>query len=604
MKSKHGAALAAVAALCAVLTVALGQTGLFQLIHLKARDLNFVFRGEQPVADIVLITIDQHSLDTLPEPLMFWHPYYADVIRAAADAGAKAAGLDVTFAIPVDKWAPGHDQMLAAAVIETAARMPVICSYAPSTLGRQGDWPVPLNMMAAATGRGGFSNLRVDGDDFVRGIELMEEPREGSPPAKSLSLKLAEAFTGEEAKFEQGAIYFRGQRVPEVAPRTMQIDYRGPAGTFPRVSLSDVVEAYRKKDAAKLREWLGGRVALIGSDTIDDRHATPFYALRKDTRANTAGVEIQANAVSTLLRQAYLREPPPAVRWGLLALMAGICALAGGVLQGHRLGWAGLGVASLVFIIPQTLFRNGWVVAGSELFTSAALTALGVFLLRSVMAEKRGALFHRAVSVFVGGRLARVLEETGMFPVDGARQPVTILFTDIRGFTAWCESKDPATVVETLNGYFSAMVPPIVKQHGMVDKFIGDGIMAIFTDEEGMEKGSHAIRAVRAAMEMVKIEVGTFKTGAGIHTGDAVIGTVGSKDKMDFTALGDTVNLASRLESMNKEKKTKLLMSETTEAMLNGMVPVVCRGEVQVRGKSEPLKIYTAAELIPPPETH
>ena len=173
------------------------------------------------------------------------------------------------------------------------------------------------------------------------------------------------------------------------------------------------------------------------------------------------------------------------------------------------------------------------------------------------------------------------------------------MFTDIRGFTAYCESKDPTTVVASLNEYFSRMVPCIVREHGMVDKFIGDGIMAIFADEEDTVAGDHPLRAVRAALAMVT-QPGEFKTGAGIHTGVAVIGTIGSADKMDFTALGDTVNLSSRLESLNKEYKTRMLVSETTYESVKDRIPMVCLGQVQVRGKAVPMNIYTAAELKQP----
>jgi adenylate cyclase len=174
---------------------------------------------------------------------------------------------------------------------------------------------------------------------------------------------------------------------------------------------------------------------------------------------------------------------------------------------------------------------------------------------------------------------------------------VTILFTDIRGFTAFtekvCEEQGPEVVVDLLNRYMASMVGIIVKYHGHVNKFIGDGILAVFSDDdEGAEPGDHARRGVKCAAEMI-VAPSNFKTGAGLHTGLVVVGNVGSADKMEYTVLGDTVNLASRLESLNKEHKTSLLMSESTYEALQGKVPAVLLASVPVRGKAAEVKLYT-----------
>jgi adenylate cyclase len=156
-----------------------------------------------------------------------------------------------------------------------------------------------------------------------------------------------------------------------------------------------------------------------------------------------------------------------------------------------------------------------------------------------------------------------------------------------------------------LNEYLAAMVAIILKHGGQVNKFIGDGILAVFSDEDSVgEKaalpGDHPLRAVLCATEMVTAP-GRFETGAGLHTGLAVIGNVGSADKMEYTVLGDTVNLASRLESLNKEHKTKLLMTETTRTLLNGQVSTTLLGATAVRGKAAPIPLYTVTSLIEVP---
>ena len=233
--------------------------------------------------------------------------------------------------------------------------------------------------------------------------------------------------------------------------------------------------------------------------------------------------------------------------------------------------WWMVGIAAAIMGGTHAAFRAGRIYPTAELLSAAVLCLIGATIFRFATAEKRGALFQRAVSLFVGKELATSLDKSEDIRLSGRQQVVTILFTDIRGFTAYseelCAKEGPQELVRRLNEYMAQMVAIIVAKHGHVNKFIGDGILAVFSDDdEGAVPGDHARRAVACATEMVTAP-SPFKTGAGLHSGDVVVGNVGSADKMEFTVLGDTVNLASRLESLNKEQKTKLLMSGTTRDM-------------------------------------
>src|SRR5262249_16276517 len=152
--------------------------------------------------------------------------------------------LDVAFAIPVARWEPNHDQLLAEAVSETASRMPVVCGYVPSAVQKQGDWPVPVNMIAAALGLAAFTNLTVDPDDFVRRQVLMElsEPGGHEPRVRSLALRLAEKYLGSDAQFERNHVTLAGKHIPTLDDAIL-INFAGPAGTVSRVSLSDFLAA-------------------------------------------------------------------------------------------------------------------------------------------------------------------------------------------------------------------------------------------------------------------------------------------------------------------------------------------------------------------------
>jgi adenylate cyclase len=248
------------------------------------------------------------------------------------------------------------------------------------------------------------------------------------------------------------------------------------------------------------------------------------------------------------------------------------------------------------------LFLGDILLSTSEILLATFICLVASVVYRFATEQTRGNLFHRAVSLFVGEQLATSLEESNAIGLTGKRMEMTILFTDIRGFTAFTEQvseeQGPEVVVQMLNEYLALMVGIIVMYQGHVNKFIGDGILAVFSDDdEGVTSGDHALRAVRCATRMVTAR-SQFQTGAGIHTGPAVVGNVGSAAKMEFTVLGDTVNLASRLESLNKEHHTKLLMTGATQSRLGSEVETLHLGQAPVRGKALPIELYTVASLV------
>jgi len=595
---KRWAVIAAISVVSVIATLLLGHVRFFQLVHLKAGDLHFLVRGKRPTSNIVILAVDKKSLEHTKELLMFWHPLYAEAIRAAAAGGAKVVGLDHHFVVDVKKWEPENDAILMQSVSDAAAAgMPVICGFAPVLNSTQEQWPVPVNMLAAALGQIGFANLTSDPDDFIRDQEVIEQPGADGQFNRSLAFRVAEKFRGEDAKLDNGRLTLAGRVVPISPERTITINYAGPPYTLPFISLSDFLEAARAGNKDQIRKWVGGKAVLIGSDLIEDRHPTPFYTAFSGSQYNTAGVEIQGNTLHTLLDGDYLLPVSPAVRLCSLGLVAFVTAvLAISFPLGQAVTWLSLAVA-VTATMAQLIFRAGVVISPSELFLTCLISLLGTIVYRFLTAEERGAFFQDAISTFVGKKFAADISKDQKISLSGSRQLVTILFSDIRGFTAFCEEKDPAVVVDLLNEYMGGMVKVIVTYHGNVNKFIGDGILAIFSDEdEGSMPGDHALRAVRCGTQMCQLP-GQFKTGVGIHSGMAVVGNVGSRDKMEYTVLGDTVNLASRLESLNKEMKTQLILSESTRELLNGQFETVYLGDVPIRGKTVPLGVHTAAAL-------
>lgn len=601
---KRALICAAIALASVVLTVLVGRVQFFETLSLKAQDANFVLRGKVPTRDVVIIGIDEKSQDKISDPSLFWQPYYAQAIQGAAEGGAKAFVLDVAFGIPVEKWEPNNDSTLAAAYAAASPTMPIVLAFVANTADQHDPaFAVPVNMIASAMGGAAFANLTVDHDDFVRRQQLMESPDPGAPPdafKRSMAMRAAEKFLGVEASVRNGRVFLGKREIPVNQDLAMTINYAGPADTFPKVSLYDFIQTVKAGDKAKLESWVKGKVVLLGPDlATDDRHDTPFFtAFGSTNKWRTPGVEIHANALETLLKGNFLRPVPEWARITAMVAAAGATITVGAVFAASQTAlWSALVLlAALVF--THIMFRVGWLLSSTDMMLTFVFSLIGGTIYRFATAEKKSSFFKSAVALFVSKDVAKSLEQSEQIALTGQRRMVTIMFSDIRGFTAFCESKDPAVIVDLLNVYMAQMCKIIVSHHGHVNKFIGDGILAVFSDyDEGAEPGGHAYRAVKCAAEMVTAP-NEFKTGTGMHSGEVVIGNVGSSDKMEFTVLGDTVNLASRLESLNKEHKTKLLMSGTTHEMLGGKIDTTYLGAVPVRGKTEPMKLYTVTSLV------
>ena len=598
---KRVAICAAISLASVVITLLLSKVQVFQGISLKAQDAHFVFRGALPVRDTVIIGIDEKALNNFPELYSFWHPYYAEAMKAVADSGAKAFALDVAFGIPVTKYEPDNDSKLAEALIYANQKIPVVTAFVASTADQKAAaFAVPVNMLAATFRTYAMANLTIDSDSFVRRQELFEAPEAGEQPetiTRSMPLRIAERILGKDAEFKDGNLFLGGRQVPLGEHRDLTINFAGPPGTFPVISLYDFIMAARAGDHAQLERWVKGKAVLLGPYNNDDRHDTPFYTFFRGTKWETPGVEIHANTVRTLLAGNFLSPVPQWARISALILDAAICIT---VVTSFGVSQGVLSILALLLMIVAThvLFLSGWLLSSSEVALTFVWTLIGGIVYRFATAEKKSSFFKSAVALFVGKDVAKSLDQSGMIGLTGQRRMVTILFSDIRGFTAFCESKDPAVIVDLLNVYMATMCGIIVKHHGHVNKFIGDGILAVFADtDEGAEPGGHGLRAIKCATEMVTAP-SEFNTGTGLHSGEVVIGNVGSSDKMEFTVLGDTVNLASRLESLNKEHKTKLLMSGATCEMAGGAIDTVYLGAVPVRGKTEPMKLYTVASQM------
>jgi adenylate cyclase len=578
----------------------------FHQLHLKALDALFVVRGKQPVSNIVILMLDQKTSDTFTEPTTFWQPHYAQAIQSASEAGAKVMALDLAFGAGVAKWEPTFDGELAGAV--STASMPVIVGYATEQTTSEGAKALPINILAAALGLDGFPNISEDQDGFVRYQELLEAPNPSDPSAEphhSFALKVVEKYLGSDLQIKDGHLMLAGKEIPTVKDRTIAINFAGPPDTYPIVSMADFLAAATRGDKEQLRKWVGGKIVLLGSDSLADRDSTPFFSFFGGTKWLTPGIEIHANTVHTLIDHNYLRLVPEWAELGAILIATMLTVLTMLAVRPSLTAGVLLIEATVIAVSTFMLFLGGWILSPSELLLAVIFSTAGSGAYRFFTTQQRGALFRKAVSLFVGRQVATTLDSADDISLSGRRLSVTILFSDIRGFTAFtekvCDEQGPEVVVQLLNEYMTTMVAIIVAHGGHVNKFIGDGILAVFSDDDqGAVPGDHARRSVHCATRMVTAP-SQFKTGTGIHTGLVVVGNIGSAEKMEYTVLGDTVNLASRLESLNKEQHTCLIMSDATQKMLGTDIEVVELGAVPVRGKAAPIVLYTVASLVSAP---
>lgn len=570
----------------------LQMTAVGKGLELRAYDLRFQLRGTLPPPadpEIVLLTLDDESFDRLEKPLLLWQGELGQVIKGLAAAGARVAAVDLLLPEVSEIDPEGQRELIEALLTAPALGMPVILAYRV----RQGavDQPSMPLAMAAGDESFGFINLTTDSDDFVRRQELVAVVEDGEL-RPSWSLLIAQRLQGESAN------------LPRNGP--LLINYLGRS-PFRKVPFWRVLEAVQAVDQEFLSREFGAAAVLVGLDGDEDRHATPLYFQYESGSASpsrrTLGLEIHGHTVSTLLSGRFIERAPPTVQWlGILGL-SGLVIVAVAVFNPVPAS-----IIAAAAGLTYTWLSLGWTFRqGIWLDLVAPLGAAGVGLAAAYAGryvvegrEKRKLrrLFQRYVSPAV---VADLLQRPEALVLTGELREVTVLFADIRGFTSLSEQLSAPDVVSRLNRYFAEMVMVIHGCGGMVDKFIGDAIMAVFgaplTSADHPEQAVRAALGMQAALERLNRSWASeglppLRIGIGVHTGEAVIGNVGSPERLDYTVIGDVVNTASRLESLTKERNSALLISLETRSRLCSEEPWADLGEVHLKGKATAVRVY------------
>ncbi|WP_432724002.1 adenylate/guanylate cyclase domain-containing protein [Jeongeupia wiesaeckerbachi] len=569
---------------------------LFERVDAQAGDAltRAMLPARTPSPDIVIVNIDQRSLELMNDEAGSWpwpRAVHAELIEAIAAQHPRAIVFDLLFN-EADTFRADSDALLRDTVAATPnVFVPTVLlgdgqgaklAELPASLGLERlphaapDARAPLLLplvLDPASWRGGLINFDADNDGIGRHYLRYAERAGWRMP--SLPTTLAQRF-----------------HWPQPDTQRMRLNWTPRHAT---VSYADVYHDAGRENPQRPSDEFTGKIVLIGTAApgLQDLRPTPLSK-------SWPGVEILATAIDNLEHGNWLREPS---RYGFAALALALTAL---LALGFQLGinsvWLALamGVASLLgaatmafaqtalYFLPLAMALVwGWVY-----YLFAALIA---YVKERARREAAVRLFGR----FLDPRVVTALVAGDRLDSAPAAREVTVLFSDIRGFTSLSETRSPEEVVALLNRYFSRQVAVVFRHGGTLDKFIGDAIMAFWGAP--VDDSEHARHAVAAAQEMgreleafraeLALDGIEFDIGIGIHTGRAVVGFIGADDRLDYTAIGDTVNLASRIEGQTKGI-ARILVSQATRDACGAAFDFDDRGEHHVKGRAEAVRLY------------
>ncbi|MCX5893133.1 MAG: adenylate/guanylate cyclase domain-containing protein [Deltaproteobacteria bacterium] len=576
---------------------------------------------------VVIVALDEPTLKVHPtEPLVCWTPNFARVIQVLRRVGARVIGLDYLFQISIESWLQTLDLPLNHRSLnydgpfkeQLASGQVVMAGY----LDHQQKTIIPpipsyLSALPRPQQEVGLINLFNDDDGAIRRFVPAladDHGRINLTFGKLLALRAAgQDPVAELARLRQEPAVrsWSAEDAAAVDLTTLPlVGFAGPPGTFPRISMQRFLAPGAAEDPT-IRALKDKIVIIATEPNLQDMQATPYsLSLWHWPGNDMSGPEIHANIIETLLTGRCPRPVP-----GYLRSLYLFGVLLAGSFLVYRLT-PGQGLAAVVALVALAgslsylLFRGDWLLPLANLQLAVGLSYIGILGIKFTGEERERARIRKIFSRYVADEVVEKLLASGKFPdLGGEAYRVTVLFSDIRNFTTISEKLEPRQVVEMLNTYLSRACEPILAQGGTVDKFIGDAVMAVFGAPVAYP--DHARRALAAALGVAQqarefrtwmterfgdLELPEFAIGIGLHTGEAIVGNIGSTKRLEFTAIGDTVNAASRLESLTKELGWSIVASHSTIEAAPGVV--TGRQETRtVKGRKEPLQVFEVLGL-------
>lgn len=383
--------------------------------------------------------------------------------------------------------------------------------------------------------------------------------------------------------------------------------FRDNKYTHNAISAVDIIDSYRliKNGKKPLIDpaIFNNKAVIIGINASNEAEDT----LETPISSKHSGPDVQATILDNFLHNEFLYPLTAGQNMAIIILMSILSFSIIRVMPFLPSLLTLMGMAILYFIICILAFANNIVPLVITPLAVQISTMIFGYSYRFILEGKNKEKIKNAMGKYLSQDIMKnVVQNIDDIKLGGKKANVTVLFSDIRGFTSMSEKMTAEEVSMILNEYFSEMEPIITKYNGVINKFIGDAVMAIFG--EPIQDLNHSQNAVKCAVEMLKkveqlrekwLQEGKPKIeiGIGINTGEAFVGNIGSEKRLEYTVIGDTVNLASRIESYNKVYKTNLLISSSTYSHVSDIVDVIKIADVTIRGKSKKMDIYEVLKL-------
>jgi len=577
MKQKNVAYL--LGAFAILLVIVLNFFGVFQTLEYKSYDYRIRNRMANIISDkIVIAAIDENSLEHLGR----WpwdRSIQARMIQKLTRAGAKTIGVDILF---IEKSNEQSDTALEEAVKESKRCVNELLFEIDRGIPKKQKLPIS-GIVKYSIGIG-FPNVFPEIDGVVRKVKPIIEYQKKLYPHVSVSIASA---------YMEKPIEELLNNVPLDDNGEMLINYAGGFETFKYISYYDILEGKINDEVLK------DKIVLIGyaAAGLGDRHVTPVSPVMP-------GIETIANNVNAFINSDFISYSSGLFGFLTIIVIGGILAFFLPKLS----SWKSTFLVITVFVIWSLISRyyfvekKVWVEYVPVTFL-IFFSYLSITSWRFITEEKEKRWLKKAFGQYLSPLVINeIMKNPDALALGGKRQEMTVLFSDIRGFTTISEALTPEGVVTILNEYLTKMTEIVFKYEGTLDKFIGDAVMAFWNAP--IPQNDHTQRAVYCAIEMIE-ELKKLQEkwraenkpimdiGIGINRGDMVVGNMGSIERMDYTVIGDNVNLASRLEGLNKEFRTHIILSESAYQVIKDTVLTKPLGTTKVKGKEKLVQIYS-----------
>lgn len=597
------------------------------LLHLM-RHAAGLERADPAASPVAVIAIDEATYQDprlAGTPKVMWTPQMAAIQDAVLDAGATVFGWDIILPTSAATYVADRrfDRPLLVSLARHGRNAGRVVMGEVSFAGRLLQ---PHKGFYTAVGRAGnirSLNTTPDGDGLIRSMPLFVEQASGDDGTRlvpSMALELAARHLGEDIPPPDGDTYaLSGNAIPVQDGRRMLLNFSGQPGAIPSYSFADLLHCIERGETGYFEEHFAGKVVLFGlvSD-LEDRKVTSLNLIGQTDmagapapcspgyshttaapRSTTPGVYLHATAVQNLITATPLRLPPPWLSYLSVIAFAGLATV---IALRYRPPLSFPAVIALILVwaaISTIVFRDGLVLPVSEGALAAFLCLVSAVAFRFFTTDKERALIHETFKHYLDPKVIDDMIERGETPqLGGESRELTVFFSDIASFSTISEAMGPDELVAFLNSYFVIIGEEIERHGGVIERFVGDAVLALFgAPRPDSDHAQHCVACCLAIQRRLGESQHLFNvpdgmsviTRIGINSGVMTVGNVGAERRFGYTVIGDAVNLSARLESGNKQFGTTLIVGDRTYELCAEAFEWRVVDVAQVVGRSAPV---------------